>query len=58
MKNLSLLHELSNLDKEFFKMINSSATVNEKALGYYIVDSKNLYPERILNITNKMNELN
>ena len=39
-------------------MINSSATVNEKALGYYIVDSKNLYPERILNITNKMNELN
>ena len=58
MKNLSLLHELSNLDKEFFKMINSRAMVNSKALSYYLVDSKSLYPERILNITNKMNGLN
>ena len=54
MTNLMLLHDLSNLGKQFHYILVSSMPINSKALSYYIVNDDQLYPERIENICNQV----
>ena len=57
MKNLILLHDLSNLDELFHQIIISDMLVDRNDLNYYIVDDDQLYPERIANICNQLSLL-
>ena len=54
LKSVSLLDDLTNLDKLFNQMITSDILVDRKALSYYIVDDGLLYHDRIANICNKL----
>lgn len=54
MTNLSLLHNLNDLDDMFYHMITNEMPISKDALSYYIVDNSELYPKRIEKIINQL----
>jgi hypothetical protein len=57
MTNILLLHNEDKLESAFHDMIVNDMPLNRKALSFYIVDDKRLYPERIKDICSKINSL-